>query len=158
MDRQPIHGPAARVGRTRTKGWSLIRPDRGPIPRGSAADRGSDLEAPPQLRTPNPYPFFSFFECHWAPPARFIFFPFAGARDPWHTTRLSLPVSYPPASAVTATRTHAPCPRRLSADLCRPEVQNSCSRLEKNRASAPQRAPFGLNGCSLCLVRLISAR
>ena len=45
------------------------------IPRGSAAYRGSDLEAPPQLRT---CPFFFFFCANWAPTARETSWPSAG--------------------------------------------------------------------------------
>ena len=40
----------ASAGRMQDDKWAELNPVR-PIPRGSAADRGFDLEAPPQLRT-----------------------------------------------------------------------------------------------------------
>ena len=43
-------------------------------------------------------------------------------------------------------------------DVSRFTVNKKAQQVEKNRASAPQRAPFVLNGCSLCLVRLSVAR
>ena len=93
---------------------SLIRSDRPPEDR-------RPIEGLTSKHRPNSEPalLFFFFECHWAPTARFIFlpsansngddevylFPLEPARDPWHTARLNLP-----APACAATRTRAPSP------------------------------------------------
>ena len=65
----------ASAGRMQDDKWAELNPVR-PIPRGSAADRGFDLEAPPQLRTCP----FSFFCANWAPSARETSWPSAAAQ------------------------------------------------------------------------------